>query len=68
MSHKLIISLILTGLAVVFVIQNVEVVEIHFLFLTFAMSRSLFMIFLLLIGILVGWLLHSYYLYRTAKK
>ena len=68
MSHKLIISLILTGLAFVFVIQNVEVVEIHFLFLTFAMSRSLFMIFLLLIGILVGWLLHSYYLHRTAKK
>lgn len=68
MSNKLIISLVLAGLAVIFVIQNVSVVEIRFLFWTFAMSRSLFMIFLLAIGIIVGWLLHSYYLHQTSRK
>ena len=68
MSNKLIISLVLAGLVVLFVIQNVSVVEIRFLFWTFAMSRSLFMIFLLVIGIIVGWLLHSYYLHHAAKK
>ncbi|MDH3328152.1 MAG: LapA family protein [Desulfobulbaceae bacterium] len=68
MNNKLIISLVLAGLAILFVIQNVAVVEIRFLFWTFAMSRSLFMIFLLAIGIIVGWLLHSYILHRASKK
>jgi uncharacterized integral membrane protein len=68
MSNKLIVSLVLAGLAVIFVIQNVAVVEIRFLFWTFAMSRSLFMIFLLVIGIIVGWLLNSYYHHQRAAK
>ncbi|MDW7773289.1 MAG: LapA family protein [Desulfobulbaceae bacterium] len=68
MSKKLIISLILAGLALLFVIQNVSVVEIRFLFWSFAMSRSLFMFFLFLIGIIVGWLLHSYYVHYMSRK
>lgn len=68
MNNKLIFSLVLAGLAILFVIQNVAVVEIRFLFWSFSMSRSLFMIFMLTIGLIVGWLLHSYYLHRTAKK
>lgn len=64
MNNKMIIGLVLAGLAVLFIIQNVAVVEIRFLFWTFAMSRSLFMIFLLVIGIVVGWLLNSYYHHR----
>ena len=68
MNNKLIISLILAGFAIVFIIQNVTVMEIRFLFWTFAMSRSLMMIFLLAIGIIVGWLLNSYIQHRAAKK
>jgi len=68
MNNKLIFSLVLAGLAILFVIQNVAVLEIRFLFWSFSMSRSLFMIFMLTIGLIVGWLLHSYYLHRTAKK
>lgn len=67
MNTKLIISLVLAGLAVLFIVQNIAVVEIKFLFWSFAMSRSLFMIFMLAIGIIVGWLLHSYILHRSAK-
>ena len=68
MNFKLILSLILAGLAVLFIIQNVAVVEIKFLFWSLSMSRSLFMFFLLAIGMIVGWLLHGYLMYRQMEK
>jgi putative membrane protein len=64
MNTKLIISLILVGLAVIFIIQNVAVVEIHFLFWKMSMSRSLFMFFMLTIGIITGWFGHSYFIHQ----
>ena len=60
MSYKLTVSLILTGLAVLFVVQNAAVVEVRFLFWTITMSRALMIFFLLAIGILIGWLSRSY--------
>ncbi len=59
MHPKLILSLTLAGLLVVFIIQNVAVVEIRFLFWTMSMSRALMMFFLIAIGIVIGWSLHS---------
>ena len=67
MNFKLILALILTGLAVLFIVQNYIVVEIRFLFWTLSMSRSLLIFFLLAIGVIIGWLLHSYFL-RQKKK
>lgn len=64
MNFKLVLSLTLIGLAVVFIIQNVTVVEIRFLIWTLSMSRSLLMFLLLAIGVLAGWLLHSYAMHR----
>jgi uncharacterized integral membrane protein len=64
MHIKLVFSLILAFLALLFVIQNVAVVEISFMIWTISMSRSLLIIFLLAIGILIGWLLHSYFMHR----
>lgn len=64
MNFKLIIILILTGLAVLFIIQNVAVVEIQFLFWSVQMSRSLLMFLLLAIGMTMGWFLHGYVNYR----
>ena len=61
MHFKLILSLILTGLVVLFVVQNVAVVEISFLIWSFAMSRALLVFFVLAAGILIGWLLHGYF-------
>lgn len=58
---KLILGLILAGMAVLFVIQNVAVVEIRLLFWTIAMSRALLVIFLLGTGMVIGWLLHGYF-------
>ena len=68
MGYKLIFILIFAGLAVIFIVQNVAVVEIQFLFWSIEMSRSLLIFFLLAIGVITGWVLHSYLKYRTGKS
>ncbi len=60
MHFKLVLSLILTSIIILFVIQNVEVVEISFLFWSLAMSRALLLFFVLAAGIIIGWLMHSF--------
>jgi uncharacterized integral membrane protein len=64
---KLIVTLVLVGLAVLFIVQNVAVVEIRFLFWTMSMSRALFMFFMLAVGIVAGWFLHSYFLHKKTN-
>jgi len=67
MNFKLILALILAGFAVLFIVQNVIVIEIRFLFWTLSMSRSLLTFFLLAIGVIIGWLLHSYSLHQKKR-
>ena len=64
MHLKLILSLLLAGLAVLFVVQNVAVVEVRFLLWGFQMTLSLFIFLLFAGGVIVGWVLHSYWMYR----
>ena len=64
MHLKLILSLLLAGLAVLFVAQNVAVVEVRFLLWGLQMTLSLLIFLLFAGGIIVGWLLHSYWMYR----
>ena len=64
MHFKLFLSLLLAGLAVLFVVQNVAVVEVRFLLWGLQMTLSLLIFLLFAGGIVVGWLLHSYWLYR----
>lgn len=56
---RLVFSLILIGLIVVFSIQNVAEVEVQFLFWSFTTRRAFLIFAVLAIGILVGWVLHS---------
>jgi uncharacterized integral membrane protein len=51
----------MAGLAVLFILQNVTVVDMKFLFWTLSMSRALLMSLILSVGIILGWLLHSYF-------
>ena len=67
MNYKLVTVLTLAGLAVLFIIQNVTVVEIKFLFWSLQMSRALLMFGLLAIGVMIGWFLHSYLNHRRIK-
>lgn len=62
MSHlKLGLSLVFAGIVVIFSIQNVAVVEIHFLFWTFALSVALLIFCVLAIGIIISWMLFSWF-------
>jgi uncharacterized integral membrane protein len=68
MNTKLIITLVLIALAAIFIVQNAEVVELRFLFWTIAMSRALMFVFLMLIGVGVGWALRGHFLHKTELK
>jgi putative membrane protein len=68
MNHKMLLILILVGLAVLFIIQNVATVEIQFLFWATQMPRSLLMFLLIAIGVIIGWFLHSYIKHREDKS
>ncbi len=64
---KLLAALTLVALTVIFLYQNAATVEIRFLFWGAAMSLSLMIFLVLAVGILTGWLLHSYLYHHTAR-
>ncbi len=59
MNAKLITSIIMAGLAVVFIIQNTAMVELRFLFWTLPTSMTLTMFLIFSLGIITGWLLRG---------
>ncbi|MCF4009521.1 lipopolysaccharide assembly protein LapA domain-containing protein [Rheinheimera sp. UJ63] len=64
---KAIMLLILLSCTVIFVMQNTETVEISFLFWRFALSRIFMMLFLLLMGFVLGVLVTRWFM-RKGKK
>ncbi len=66
MNLKLVLMLILSSLAVLFIAQNVAVVEIGFLFWRTSMSSALLIFFSLMTGFVLGWFMHGYLLHRKA--
>ena len=64
MNTKLISILILVGLAVLFIIQNVAIVEIQFIVWSLRLPRSLMMFLMLVLGILIGWFAHGHAMHR----
>jgi len=68
MNYKMMLILILSGLTLLFVIQNVAIVEIQFLFWATQMPRSLLIFLLLAVGFITGWFLRSYIIRREAKS
>lgn len=68
MNIKFIFILILIALASIFIVQNASVVDLRFLFWTLSLSRSLMFVFLVLIGIIIGWLLRGHMLKKSKEK
>lgn len=68
MNLKLFLMLALIALAAIFIVQNAEVVELRFLFWRIAMSRALMFVFLVLIGISVGWFLRGHMLHKAQRE
>ncbi len=63
MKPKTIIILILIVLAIVILIQNTQVVEVQVFFWKIAMSRIIMIIFLLIVGFVIG-----YFVPKLQKK
>lgn len=68
MNIKFAFTLALIALAAIFIVQNAAVVDLRFLFWTLSLSRSLMFVFLVLIGILIGWLLRGHMLKKNKEK
>lgn len=68
MNLKLILILILSSLAVMFVAQNSAPVEIGFLSWQTSMSSALLVFFALVTGFVLGWIMHAYLLHRKSKN
>ena len=67
MKAKLITSIILAGLAAIFIFQNAAMVELKFLFWTLPASMALTMFLILSSGIIAGWLLRGTFSRRKSR-
>ena len=67
MNYKMLTVLVLAILVVLFIIQNVAVVEIEILFWSVQMSRSLLIFILLAVGFVIGWFVHSYFKHKKTR-
>jgi len=67
MNAKHIIGLILAGLALVFIVQNITVIELKFLFWKLSISGALLMFLIGSAGIFLGWLLHGSFSRRKSR-
>ena len=68
MNFKIGLVAIFAMLALIFMVQNIEVMTVHFLFWQLSMSRAIFLFFILLTGFIIGWFLHSFVSYSQKKK
>ncbi len=59
-----ILVLILVGITGLFILQNLAVVEIQFLFWSFSLPRAILLLIILAIGFLTGWLVKSHFTHR----
>ena len=68
MNFKITLVIILSGFALIFLAQNIQVVTVSFLLWEISMSRAVLIFFTLLIGFIIGWFLNSYLSYRKDKR
>ena len=59
---------LLMVLLVVFVIQNVAVVELKFLYWSIVVRRSVMILSVFIIGFVTAWLIRGYLARRTTKR
>jgi uncharacterized integral membrane protein len=52
---KFIVGIVFGVIAIIFILQNVQMVEVTFLFWSISMSRSILFFIMLLIGFVLGW-------------
>jgi uncharacterized integral membrane protein len=68
MNFKIFAILVLIILAVIFITQNVTVVEVNLIFWRVNISLALLIAINLLVGFLLGWFIKSYLNYKKSKR
>ena len=68
MNIKVILLMIIAGLAVLFIIQNVSAVTVGIFLWTISLSLALLIFLVLAMGFALGWFLHSFLSYRKVKR
>lgn len=66
-SARLYTILILIALGAIFIVQNTTVVEVRLLFWSVLLSRALLIVFLLIIGFALGWLMRGHFTSRNNR-
>ncbi len=67
-NFKIILLIIVAGLAVIFITQNVSAVTVSIFFWAISLSLALLIFFVLGMGFVLGWFLHSFLAYQKIKK
>ncbi|NNF96289.1 MAG: DUF1049 domain-containing protein [Halobacteria archaeon] len=68
MNYKMIITLFMLLLVVIFTVQNAAVVSVNLLFWKLEISRALLIFFVLIIGIIIGWISRSHLKHSKNKR
>jgi uncharacterized integral membrane protein len=68
MRVRLIVGLVLIAAALLFIFQNVGMIEIRFMVWSISMSRSLLLFVVLGAGVLIGWLWHGVSAWRSRRR
>ena len=64
---RIVAWLVLFAVVVLFVAQNAQAVEVRFLFWQLAVSQALLLIFVLVAGFGLGWLLHAWIAWKRTR-
>jgi uncharacterized integral membrane protein len=67
-NFTIVLLIIAACLAVVFIIQNVAAVTVGIFFWEISLSLALLIFFVLALGFVIGWFLHSFLAYRKIKQ
>ena len=65
---RLVVAVILLAVTAVFVVLNMDAVEVNLVFAKVQMKLALLIIFVLLLGFLLGWLFKSLLVMRPARQ
>jgi len=68
MNLTIILIVIVACLALVFTVQNVAAVTVSIFFWDISLSLALLIFFMLAVGLIIGWFLHSFIANRKDKK
>lgn len=58
---KRLVLLIVSVPVLLFIVQNIQVAELRFLFWRIAMPQALLIIFIFASGVLIGWMLRAFF-------